>query len=198
LLATLELEKSFILKPLVKDCRMKFWDLFKSPIAKEQKTLSRLHDKIAPLFPPTLDGEEDLQIKIACVAGLLARVAYVDFDVDPSEREQMATLLQEAGHLNEDEAIAIVAIALDEIKDMAGLENHKYCHPLNDLLNQDERYDLLVALFAIAASDGEISDLESEEIRLISQGLNLEHHHFVTARAVFREYLGFLKDKGDR
>lgn len=172
---------------------MKFWDLFKTPSSEEQKNFSRLHDKIAPLFPPQGDEEDDPIIKIACLAGLLARVAYIDFDIDEQERKKMKAILQDAAHLTFEEARAVVDIAIEEIKDLAGLENHKYAHPLNDLLNTQERYDLLLALFAIAASDGTISDSESEEIRLISMSLNLEHHHFVTARANYRQFLGFLK-----
>jgi uncharacterized tellurite resistance protein B-like protein len=177
---------------------MKFWDFFKAMPEQEHEKLSRLHDKISHLLletPALADKsqkEDDELIKIACLAGLLARVAYIDFDVDDEERKQMKKVLIDVVHLDKEEAYLVVDLAVDEIKDLSGLENHKYCHPLNNILDNQQKFDLVLALFSIAASDGEISELESEEIRLINKGLELEHQHYVAARVQYKKYLGVL------
>ena len=84
-------------------------------------------------------------------------------------------------------------IATNHIKEMAGLENHLYVKPLNELMNKDERFDTVKALFLIAASDGSVESVESEEIRLINKGLELSHQHFVAARAEVKDFLKTLK-----
>ena len=169
---------------------MTFWDIFKNKNAAQPSRLSQLHDKLAAQLP---EAPEDELIEIACIAGLLARVAYVDFDIDTREVYSMKNILKEWTNLPEKDIDAIVHLAIDEIKDLAGLENHKYCHPLNDILNNDQKYDLLKALFAIAASDEEVEQVENEEIRIICRGLRLQHNYYVSARATVLEKLGVLK-----
>jgi uncharacterized tellurite resistance protein B-like protein len=170
---------------------MNFWDFFKSPDKETKKNLSRLHDKLAALFPQ--DDEEDI-VKMACMAGLLARVAYCDLDLNDNEVIRMKELLKQFTFLDAEHSEKVVETALEEIKDLSGLENHKYCPPLNNLLDNQQRYQLLESLFAVAASDGEVSGQESEEIRNISKGLLLEHKHFISARATVSEKLGILKN----
>lgn len=172
---------------------MKFWDFFKAPAQNERKSLSRLHDKIEALFPEkNKNGDEEEIVILACEAGLLARVAYCDFDLSDDEKKQIKTHLQNFAGLSLQEAQAVADLAIEEIKDLAGLENQKYAHPLIDLLDNDRRYQLVMALFAIAASGGEVSEKESEEIRQITTSLNLEHKHFIAARATVKEKLGVL------
>lgn len=171
---------------------MKWWDLFSPQESKTETDFSRLHDKISHLFPHLKDNEDEF-IKMTCLAGLLARVAFIDFHVEASEKDKMQQLLTQVSRLSADEAERIVRLALEEIEDLSGLENHKYCYPLHELMTQDERYQLLVLLFALGASDGEISEQESEEIRLITRSLNLEHQHFIAARAQYKEFLKMLR-----
>jgi hypothetical protein len=47
----------------------------------------------------------------------------------------------------------------------------------------------------IAASDGGASSREAKEIRIIAQGLKLEHKHFISAQATVLEKLDALKKK---
>lgn len=178
---------------------MKFWDFFNSGPEQEKAQLSRLHDKISHLLSQTpslasqAQKDDDELIKIACLAGLLARVAYIDFHVGEDERQQIKKVLTEIVHLDAEEAKLVADIAIDEIKELAGLENHKYCHPLNKILDNQQKFDLILALFSLAASENEISELESEEIRLINKGLELEHQHYVAARVQYKKFLGVLK-----
>ncbi|MBK23325.1 MAG: hypothetical protein CME70_04905 [Halobacteriovorax sp.] len=168
---------------------MSFWDLFKSCNQKGE-SLSGLHEKVESLLP---SSAEDEQILVACVAGLFARVIYIDFEVHQNEVLKMKDALEHWTKLSEVDINAIVELSLKEIKDLAGLENHKYAKPLCDILPKDQRYGLLESLFQIAASDGNVDEKESEEIRVIATGLLLEHKHFISARASVMEYLGALR-----
>lgn len=168
---------------------MGFWEIFKSTNTNSTHQ-SGLHAKIEELLP---GRSEEEHILIACVAGLMARVAYVDFELHKNEEDLIGKSLSQWTQLNPQEIAAVEKLAIEEIQNLSGLENHKYCHPLNDILNNDQKYDLLVALFAIAAIDGEVEQLESEEIRIIAKGLLLEPKYFIAARATVVDYLKSLK-----
>ena len=168
---------------------MAFWDIFKTKKA-DSEDISTIHLKIKKLLP---EENEDKLIKTACISGLLARVATIDFEVHKNEMDQMINSLTRWGDLNEADAENVVKIALEEINDLAGLENHKYCHPLNEIMKAEERYSLLKALFSIAASDGSVDESESEEIRVICMSLRLQHKDFISARASVLNSLRALK-----
>ena len=105
------------------------------------------------------DESETNLIKTACISGLLARVASIDFEIHQDEVLQMTQFLID-WEISKIDAENVVKIALEEINNLAGLENHKYCHPLNDIMEQKERYSLVKALFSIAASDGSVDESE--------------------------------------
>jgi uncharacterized tellurite resistance protein B-like protein len=152
---------------------------------------SRLHEKIDQLVPHSDDKEK---LTIACLSGLMARVAFVDLKLDPGERSCIIDGLKEWTNFRDEEVEAIAELAIDEVKDLAGLENHKYCYPLNDILSNDARYEIVKSLFAVAAADGQVENMESEEIRNITKGLLLEHKHYIAARAMVMDKLLALKD----
>ena len=85
--------------------------------------------------------------------------------------------------LDEETALKVRDIAVKNIVQLKGLQNHRYSKAINELMNQDERYKLLELLFAVAASDGNADQLESEEIRVVTKELKLEHQHYISARA---------------
>lgn len=168
---------------------MAFWDLFGVSTQKESH-LSGLYKKIQDLLP---EASEDERIIVACISGLFARVIYIDFEVHKNEIAKMKLALEHWTKLDPKEIDAIVTISIDEIIELSGLENHKYCPPLVKILEKDQRYGLLESLFQIAASDGTVEEKESEEIRLITAGLHLENKHFISARASVLEFLGALR-----
>lgn len=170
---------------------MPFSDFFKNigGADKQVQQMSSLFKELQREFPNV--AEDDL-LKASCVAGLFARVAYVDFDLDSSELAKIEKLLDK-WKLKGIEPKSVSDIATNHIKEMAGLENHLYVKPLNELMNKDERFDTVKALFLIAASDGSVESVESEEIRLINKGLELSHQHFVAARAEVKDFLKTLK-----
>lgn len=170
---------------------MRFMDFIKSITAPESKTsLNSIHKALSEDFPNKTDEE---LLQVACIAGLLARVVYADMKLESGELEQMKSSLLEWTSIEKHEVDKIAEISLREFKSLAGLENHTYTRQLCETMNNDERYELLEALFAIAAGDGNVESKETEEIRLISKGLNLEHRHFIAAKATVRDKLNSLR-----
>ena len=106
----------------------------------------------------------------------------------------MNEVLNEWSDFDKDEVKSIVDIAIHNIKELAGLENHLYIFRLKEVLDRDARYSLVESLFALAASDGVVENIESEEIRLIVKGFDLSDKHFIVARAKVSDKLKALKD----
>ncbi len=163
---------------------------FGNALTKEKEFASRLHQKIENLLP---NHNEEYQLKLACLSGLLARVAYADMDIAESEREKIAETLKKWTELSDHEIDVVSNLACDEVIDLSGLENTRYCHPLSEIMTHTERFSLLKALFAIAAADGSVEHVESEEIRHIAKGLLLEHKHYISARATVLDKLKALQ-----
>ena len=123
----------------------------------------------------------------------MARVAFVDLNIDENEQESIKNALIKWLALDQQLAEKVTSLTIQETKELAGRENHRYTQPLKENLSTDDRYKVLELLFSVAASDGNADNLESEEIRTISQGLGLEHQHFISARASVKDFLGSLK-----
>lgn len=171
---------------------MSFWDLFTTAKSTHSTSIkSGLYYKIKELLPT--QSEEEL-IKFACLAGLLARIAYMDYRIDKAEKKHMKKVLIEWAKVSEADAEKMVTLSLSEIKELSGLENHLYCHPLNEVCDISQKNDILKCLFALAASDNSVSELESEEIRLISKGLLLDQKDFVAAKLTVIDKLNALKN----
>lgn len=167
---------------------MSFWDLFKS---KEQTNpqQSRLYTKLRNLLP---DAEETKLIYIACISGLMARLIHIDLKIKETEILSFKNILKR--NFNDTDLVeAITELALNEVQELIDLENQRYSQPLNDILNESEKYKVLQLLFEIAASDGVVENIESEEIRLICKSLCLSEKHFLAARAEIKDKLGALK-----
>lgn len=167
---------------------MAFWDLFKKQA--QESNQSRLYDELKAELP---DLDEVTLIKVACIAGLMARVAYVDFKLDASELAHIKSSLASWTDFDDEVIELVSSVAINHIKQLAGLENHLYVHPLKEVLDVDARFKLAEALFALAAADLSVENIESEEIRLICRGLELSDQHFLAARAKVLTHLKALQ-----
>ncbi len=165
-------------------------DLFKFKNDECKQQYSSLHHKIEKYFPNSNEREV---IIATCVAGLCARVAYVDLDITDDEIRKLKEILRDWTRISPESIESIGNLAVDEMKELSGLENHLYATPLNDVLDKREKVEVLVALFALSAADGTVSNNESEEIRLVSKSLQLNDQFFTAARATVLKKLGALK-----
>lgn len=116
-----------------------------------------------------------------------------DFNVCQREKTEMERILKEVTNLNEEEAKHITDYSLKMMKELSGLDTRSYCTPLVEIFSQTERYKVLKALFAIAAADGEVDNVESNEISYIANALVLEKKYFLSAQADVKEYLKTLQ-----
>jgi uncharacterized tellurite resistance protein B-like protein len=168
---------------------MGFWKNLTQLGEEKKQSASRLHDKLLARFPDTSESE---LLELSCIAGLLSRVAHADMKLTGEEKTKFAECLTHWTDLSQETIEKIVQLALEEIQDLAGLENHLYTAPLRENFSTEKRYQVLEALFELAASDGRCDNVESEEIRTICTGLGLHHQEFIAARATVHEKLTAL------
>ena len=109
----------------------------------------------------------------------MARVANVDFNISYDEEMKVKELTNNFFNLGEKTTNAIVSLVIQQTKILTGIENHLYARELNKLMNLEEKIKLIELLFAIAASDQEVSTIEETEIYIITTELNIERKYYI-------------------
>jgi uncharacterized tellurite resistance protein B-like protein len=118
--------------------------------------------------------------KLSLAGGLMARVAYVDRDVNPAEVEHMVAALQRHWGIPEQEAQLVAEVAISEIA--KNLDYYRLSREFFEATSEEERLQFLDVLFDVAAGDGFAAHKEIEEIRTISKMLKLTHRQFIEAK----------------
>ena len=168
---------------------MTFWKFIEKNFNDTKiKPLGSLESKLREEFP----GQDGKKLaEIACISGLLARVAFVDLNIEESEKINIQSSLKKWLDAEDDFAQKLTNITCTETEALAGTENHIYTDFSKQNLSESKKgIKFLEMLFSVAASDGNADNAESEEIRIITKGLGLEHKHFVSARVSVKEFLG--------
>lgn len=130
---------------------------------------------------------------VAAFAYLLARVAGVDSSVTADELDLMHRLVQKEAELSDEEARAVVDLALGDALRFGGTHNLDVTREFMTLASFEQRLGLVRCLFAVSAADDSVATAEDSEIRRISRELKIEHGDFIRARAEVREHLAVLR-----
>jgi uncharacterized tellurite resistance protein B-like protein len=118
--------------------------------------------------------------KLGLAGGLMARIAKVDRTVTDEELEAMTRAVEEHWQLPRESAVFVANVAVSSLD-----VNYDYYRMTREFATEttlEERQGFLVALFRIAAADGGVSFEETEEIRLVSRGINVTHQDFINAK----------------
>ena len=170
---------------------MDIWKaLFPSKTQTQEEPLSSIHRRLQGELGEL--AEED-HVGIACLAGLLARVAFVDINISSEEFQSMVKSLTEMTSYSASVAQKIALIAKEEAQELVDHEFHLYIRPLNEIFTVKQKENTLRLLFQVAAADGKVENLESEEIRRIAKELRLSHKQFVQAKLTVRDQIEALK-----
>ncbi len=137
---------------------------------------------------------EDEARFLAAFAYVLARVAHADLRVTDDETDSMVKLVQECSHLVESQATLVVMMAKTQALALGGTENYVVTRQFRELSNRAQRIDLLRCLFAVAAADDDVSNVESNEITQIGIELGFGAEEIAGVRAAYRDQLSVLKD----
>ena len=127
-----------------------------------------------------LDLSDDGLRKLGLVGGLMAKIAQMDSEVTDTEFARMVDIIQVNWNLGVEEATFVAEVAISAV-DLT-YDIFRMMRELATSTTVDERCRVLDVLFAVANADGDISFDETEEIRLISRGLDLTHTDFIDAK----------------
>jgi uncharacterized tellurite resistance protein B-like protein len=134
------------------------------------------------------------EIESIFLAAIIARVVTCDGVIDNNEKTFLKSELERFFGINEKiKAEEITDMAIKWSKEFSQLENQVISNYFRKNYNREQNYLLLKLLFRCSAIDEEITNLESEELRLIAHSLDLSPQHFLAARAEFKEHLLSLK-----
>lgn len=129
------------------------------------------------------DQKQEKEVVISveqAICVLMIEVMMSDLDTDERERERVFDLLHKQYDVEKDEIQALYFDAL-EIKQNS-LDVYQFTKRIRDQFDEQQRYDMIVALWHIAYSDGVIDPHEDFVIRKINDLLHLHHSHFIKAK----------------
>lgn len=124
-------------------------------------------------------SESDLR-KLSLVGGLMAKIAQMDREVTEAEFNRMVEVITKNWNLGIEEATFVAEIAVSAVD--VTYDIFRMMRELATSTSEAERRRILVVLFAVGAADGDLSYEETEQIRLISRGLDLTHKDFIDAK----------------
>jgi len=132
---------------------------------------------------------------LAAFAYVLARVAQADLRVEAAEARAMHEILRGLGDLTAGEAELVCELACDQSTRVGGSENYVVTREFRKISTPAQRVQLLECLFAVAASDGEISTTESHEVIAIAEELGFTRPQAFGIRSQYREHLAELRSR---
>lgn len=154
--------------------REKYFDDFvKNKIYYEMKQLAEQSGQ-------TFDLSDAELRKLGLAGGLMARIAYVDRAVTADEVQTMADLIAAHWGLGADTAVFVANIAVNSVD--YSYDYYRMTREFGTSTTYDERVRFLDLLFNVAVADGRVTFEETEEIRLVSRGINLAHDDFIKAK----------------
>ncbi|WP_413284527.1 TerB family tellurite resistance protein [Vibrio sp. MA40-2] len=138
---------------------------------------------IKSMFKELLEGNDlsinQLDNPDLAIASLLCEVAAADTQVQQDEEKAKITLLSQLLNITEQEAESLIVQAKQNIKDSVSL--YDFTTQLRQL-EQNDRFELIKAMWQVAYSDGEIDPLEDAVIRKVAELLYVDHSEFIRAK----------------
>jgi uncharacterized tellurite resistance protein B-like protein len=142
----------------------------------------------------TLDRlEPDRARYLAAFAYVLSRVAHADAGVSAEETRAMERIVVEVGGLPPEQAVVVVQMAKTQTLLFGSTEDYLVTREFDRLATPEQKRALVDCLFAVSASDDEVSMAEDGEIRRITQQLGVDHAEFIAARVRYRDRLAVLR-----
>ena len=163
--------------------------LIKSWLGVDEATANGPHESLRELLE-ALDRLEPSRARyLARFAYLLGRVAHADQHVSAEETQTMEQLVALEGELSKEQAMLVVALAKSSNLLFGGTDNFLIAREFANEATRDQKLALLRCLFAISATEGDISVVEEREIQRIARELRLEQSDLLSLRLEYRQHL---------
>jgi uncharacterized tellurite resistance protein B-like protein len=150
-------------------------------------TLHRISDALDDL-------DQERARFIASFAYTLSRVAHADMDISAEEIDAMIEIVTEHGQVSQREAILVVEMAKEHTVLFGATQDFLVTRAFVEKADRDQKLALLDCLFAVSAADHIISAEEEQEIKNISNEMNLSHKDYISTRLGYRNKLSIFKE----
>jgi uncharacterized tellurite resistance protein B-like protein len=167
--------------------RMLGFDPERQPAAGRSDAVRAIVDSLDRLDP-------ERARHIAAFAYILGRVANVDLEVSREETRTMERIVRELGGIGDEEAVLVVQIAKSQHALFGSTDSYVVTREFSRFATQEEKESLLECLFAVSASDQDVSGEEEAEIRKIVRELDLSHADFIAVRSRFKDHIAALRE----
>lgn len=135
--------------------------------------------------PVEPDNTDRLQFAVAV---LLVEVMHADHHLDEQEEFMVIRLLQQQFELEESVARSLFSKAAEKMKDVVSL--HQYTSCINEKLSRQEKLNLMVNLWKVVFSDGQVDKYEEHLIRRVADLIHVGHKYFIKAKHIAQEAPG--------
>ena len=132
---------------------------------------------------------------LAAFAYVLARLANADLRIGEEESREMERLVAETAGLGPEEAALVVEIAKSQTRLLGGTENYVVTREFRRLSTPAQRLRLVECLYAVAAADRWITNVETTEIAAIADELGLGRDELAAVRSRYRDQIAALRGR---
>ena len=128
----------------------------------------------------------DEQKRLACAA-LLIEVAIVDNEFDARELACLQQALESQFDISQQQSSELATLAHSEASDATSM--YQFTQLVNQHCNEQEKFDLVTAMWSVAYADGELDKYEEYIIRKASDLLYVAHGDFIRAKHIAKQKL---------
>jgi uncharacterized tellurite resistance protein B-like protein len=125
------------------------------------------------------------RLQALAAAALLLEVAWADHDIAADELSLIRRQLHEQFALTDEELDELVAESRQAHQESVGL--YGYTRTINDSWDEQQKFELVTALWRLALSDDGLHRYEEHTIRKIAELLYLSHSRFIEAKLLARQ-----------
>lgn len=125
-------------------------------------------------------ADEPVDALPLAVAALLFEISKADHDVHEEERKAMVAAVGTVCALEDDDIASLLETADGAVEEAVSL--YDFTSVVNEHLDRDKKYELLLLLWRVAYADGRLDRYEEYYIRKITDLLHLSHRDFIRAK----------------
>lgn len=119
--------------------------------------------------------------KQVAVAALLVEVAMADHKFSDIELDNLGKILTQKFNLSHEERNELISLAKNETNHATSL--HQFTQLINQSCNHDEKFKLMIAMWEMAYSDGNLDKYEDYVIRKVADLIYVPHSEFIRAKS---------------
>ena len=139
------------------------------------------------------DADAEYRTVVTAITGLLACVAYADGVYDPREADLVRSALQRFDGLSAEATDVIARVVERSIGSATASGHQRWVRDLKELTSRSQRVELLELLVELAAADEELSSVEANYLRRLTDAMGLSQADYNSLQSRHRDKLTVLK-----